>query len=367
MSKIEVVPLLSYTYSSEQAMTYRERKLAESYSVTTCAMSGLPLGYFPTRKVAYVATIPFAQLSLTDVRACVTTAVRSEPKSDERKYAFFALIHKIPTQLLEIKHAQLRPEWTDVRVSAMLTNGGLRNLTALVEAFSALSARWLEEFPRHIIQRTVAYDNTHLKDLPHIIARWVGQIEDTNRRVKVARYDEPISLRIFRRGAGAPQNPFAPTRTNAAELTEYAKILADFYGRSYTIAWDSFVRNPSQISSQKLRAVINNVIAHNVRECDDDYSDEFQLSQHFRRWLEENLIRVEEQEHAAAKMHRLIRNDTVQTLMQMSEVNLTELVQKSEELDAENGKPKREAYPSFDAYVDALNKWRKSFAQKRSA
>lgn len=367
MQKFKAVPLLSYSYDAQDASTYRERKLAESYTLSTCAMSGLPLGYFPTRKIAYQATLPFAQLSMQDIRHCITSAVRSEPRSSERVFTFFALLHKIPAQLLEIKHAQLTPQWTDARLSAMLTNGGLRNLTALVEAFSALNKRWLQEFPSHVIQRTVAYDNTHLKDLPPVIARWIGQIEDTSRKIKVAKYSDPISLRIFRRGNNAPHNPFAPTRHNASELTEFAKILADFYGRNYTIQWDEFVRNPTIVDSKKLRRVIQDVIAFNVRECDDDFSDEYQLSQHFRRWLEECLLRVEEQEAAASKMNRILRNDVVNTIAQMTEVNLAELVQKSEKLDADFGKPQRDQFKTFDEFVDALTKWKKSFAQKRSS
>lgn len=346
--------LLSYSYDRRVSADRR----VNSYILSTCATSGLPLGYFPTRKIHYAPAIPFAQLSVHDMRSAISAAVESDARSHERVFAFFTMLHKVPNTILEIKCAQFSPAWHDPRLGALLSDNGLRNFAGFVEAILVLHPKHHRDFPRFIISRSVSHDSTDLREFPGILARWIGVVETTAANQKKAPSTEPVSLRIFKRGRNAARNIFAPTKSNGTEITEYAKILAEFYGRPYTLKWDEFVRNPTILTSKKLRELIQNITAINIG--DDDFGDDLQLSIAFKQWLEEAHLQVVQQEEAAARMHKIINVDSFSAYGEMTETSLEFLQNHSKELDIVTNKPVRESYKSLDEFMAALSAWRKN-------
>ncbi len=357
--KLPTQSLLAYSYDRRKTS---DRRIS-SYILTHCATSGLPLGYFPTKKISHVATISFHQLSLSDVRAAVTAAVDTDHGSSERIFCFFALMHKVPDRLLKFHTLQLRPAWNDPRLGALLSNNGLRNFAGFIEAIACFTERKFAEadFPSFTVSRSASHDSTDLRDFPSLLARWIAITETTISRERKAKPEEPISLRIFHRGRNAPRNVFAPTKSNGAELTEYAKILAKFYGRPYTLKWDQFIRNPSTQDSKVLRKLIQDVIACNISEDDDDFSDELQLSMQFRKWLEEAHLQAVQQEDAAARMHKVIKTENYSSILEgMTETSLSFLLNRSEEVDTVRNKPRREDFASFELYVNALSVWKRA-------
>ncbi len=347
--------LLSYSYERRENS---DRRNSTSYQVHTCATSGLPLGYFPTKKIHYAPAIPFSQLSLHDMRAAISAAVESDARSRERIFAFFCLLYKVPEPILEIKCQQLVPAWHDPRLGALLSDNGLRNFAGFVEAILVLHPKHFREFPRFIISRSVSHDSTDLREFPSLLARWIGVIETTTANQKKAHHSEPVSLRIFKRGRNAARNIFAPSKSNGTEITEYAKILADFYDRPYTLKWDEFVRNPTIFTSKKLRELIQNITAINIG--DDDFGDELQLSIAFKQWLEEAHLLVVQQEEAAARMHKIINVDTFSAYGEMTETSLEFLQNHAKELDIVSNKPARSDYKTLEEFMAALSAWRKN-------
>lgn len=334
---------------------------SESVQHTTCALSGLPLGYIPTRKIRVRPTIAFSALTLAEVRSACAAAQRTQRHSQERVFAFFSLFHKFPPSLLILQTQNLRPAWDDPRLGNLLNDMALGQLLETVSALNVLPSGLLLDFPSFRVSTSASFSNNDLRDFPAIFARWYALLQSSKQDAKRKAMDSQefrLSRALFFRGGKAPTNPFAPTKTNGAEIAELAHILADFYERAPTKSWESFVRNPSQLSSQRLRKVIQDVIAANISEA-DDFSDELQLSLHFRRWLEENLLRVEQQESEAAKAHRIIRDSEANALQSLLSSNSTlSVVQLLADRETV-GKPKREEYASMAEYIEALQRWKK--------
>ncbi len=367
----------AYTYSAEDVQrAFNERQetkdsVGKSLMLTTCALSGLPLGWLPSKKLAFRGIIPFHALTSRDVLISVECAFRSPaPPSPERIFAFWALLYKLPEEQCEIKSTHMHADWTNQRMRNLLTNHALKNLASFVETMHTLTPRMRQLLPAFRVTSSF-YDGattTSLEDFPTMLVRWVHLIESSKleeaqlRAERRADRDDAagkLPVRFFaRRSRGERLSPFDKRATpNTAELTDMAARLAQFYERKMTLEWEQFVRNPRSANIKTIKKVMDAVREKNVQE---DVSDDLVLSGQFLLWLEENYMRSHEEQQAARRVMRVIAGADANNMFAEGFSNVQDLLARGKELDQQTGMPQREGFKDLPAFLDALAKWRKA-------
>lgn len=366
----------SYRYDPAQLQRDYDNKnqhANSAFTLTTCAISGLPLGWLPSRKLAFRGTIPFAQFSERDCLLAVECALHeADNTGPARRFAFFSLLFKLPPELLELRSVQLCPDWGSQRMKSLLSNRGLRTLAEFVETVSTIPSRVLELLPAFRISQGFAISNRDLAEFPQMLSRWVQLVESSKKEehewAQEKRREEGRigEIRLFaRRQKGARINIFHRDASSNEELTGMARALAQFYERPMTPQWEQFVRNPNSVSVKTLKGALDAVREKNVQE--DDFSDELALSAAFLRWLEDHYLEAQAQQAANRRIMKLIDSADVHQLQGMQVENVQELLEKGREIEKAAGMPQRDNFKDLASFMDALAKWRsKTKLQERS-
>lgn len=317
-------------------------------TLTTCSISGLPLGYLPRVRLPNLqAAIPFAQLSWEECTAIVRKACEEKAEEEERKFAFCAIFFQIPEPLLHL-HALPRPDFAHPALANMLTPHGLRAFMFAISSIRALPRRFFEprpgaEFSTCIFAPFSVHSGFHsstqkLSTFPAHLNGWLRTLQESKlereailrkRTLEDARHAVRAAQELWRtprKQRNEVLSIFDPRRSTHKEIQNYARQLAVLLDVEPNKRWLNLVREPWFFHSYQLEQIMLDVRACAAGE-EEFLSSGHRLMYEFIAWLDAGIQRAKAQELQAREISEFVQIEEASPLLAMDVPDAAALLQ----------------------------------------